>query len=289
MPKVLINDIEIYYEQRGDPNDPALLHIAGLGAQITGWQAGFLQRLVDAGFYVTIFDNRDVGYSSWLTHHGVPDSEKILSGEDQATYLISDMADDAAGLVRELRLGPVHVVGVSMGGMIAQQFAIDHAEVTKSLTSIMSSPAPMVVGQPTPEALASLVATRSEEFEAFMIEEIHSWRVTSGSKFPIDEIWIREQAEVAWRRGRNPEGVARHLAAVVQSPDRRPGLTNVTVPSLVLHGEEDPLVSPSGGEATAKALPNVTHVTYPGWGHSVPSEMWDEITREIVGVAKQAS
>ncbi len=289
MPKIAANGIELYYEQHGEPSNDALLLIHGLGAQITGWPPYFVQGLVDEGFFVTAYDNRDVGYSTSFSEHGMPDLEKMITREHTAPYLISDMAADAAGLVRALNLGPVHVVGVSMGGMIAQQFAIDHPGLTRSLTSIMSTPDPASAGQPTPEALAVLTMPRSENFDDFIIEEIESWRVTGGSGYPVDEIFIREQARAAWDRGRDPEGPARHLAAVVQSPDRRPGLRSVTVPSLVVHGLDDPLVTPSGGDATADALTTAKHVTFPGMGHSLPKELVGQIVAEIGAVARSAA
>ena len=288
MPKAPVNGIEIYYEQRGNADDPALLLIAGLGAQITGWADGFLTQLADAGFFVTTFDNRDVGYSTWLTELGLPDAGQILTGEQKSPYLLSDMARDGAELVRFLGLGPVHVVGVSMGGMVAQQFAIDHPDLTRTLTSIMSTPHANEVGQPTPEAMTMLLTPRSDEFEAFMVQEIEAWRLTSGPEYSIDEAWVRQQAEASWSRGRNPEGVMRQMAAIVQSPDRRPLLANVRVPAMVLHGESDPLVTISGGEATAAALPNATFVRYPGLGHSVPEELWGDMIGRISEVSRRA-
>lgn len=289
MPTAPVNGIEIYYEQHGDPAHPALLLISGLGAQITGWDAGFLEKLSGAGFFVTAFDNRDVGLSSWLDHFGMPDAGRILTGEEASPYLLSDMARDAAELVRYLNLGPVHVVGVSMGGMIAQQFAIDHPELTTTLTSVMSTPNTNEVGQPEPEILVMMLTPRSDDFEEFMVQELDAWRRTSGPGYPINETWVRQQAAAAWERGRNPQGVMRQMAAIVQSPDRRPLLAAVTVPSLVMHGDSDPLVTYPGGEATAAALPNATFVTYPGLGHSMPEVLWDDMIAQIVTVSQRSS
>lgn len=288
MPTIAANGIELYYEQTGSPEDPALLLVGGLGQQITGWPAPFIDQLAAAGFFVTAYDNRDVGYSTWFTKAGLPDSAAVLAGTETAPYLIADMAADAAGLVEALGLGPVHVVGVSMGGMIAQQFAIDFPQLTRSLTSIMSTPAPMEVGQPTPEALEVLTKPRSDDFEEFMVEEIASWKVTAGGKYPLDEEWIRESAAASWKRGRNPDGVARQLAAVVSSPDRRPALAGVTAPTLVLHGLADTLVTPGGGEATAAAVPGARYVTFEGVGHSLPEPLWPEVIAEIVAVSQRS-
>jgi len=288
MPKVAANGIEIYYEQFGEPSGRPLLLICGLGAHMTSWPQGFLDSLVTAGFFVTTYDNRDVGLSTHLDHFGEPDSAAILFGQAEAPYLIADMAADGAELVRILGLGAQHVVGVSMGGMIAQQFAINFPELTLSLTSIMSTPAPLEVGTSTPECLAMLTRPRSEDLETFLIEEIENWQLTNGSAHPLDEAWVREQAITAMNRGRNPIGVLRHLCAVVGSPDRRPALSKLTVPVVVLHGDEDPLVTPSGGEATAAVIAHAKHVVYPGMGHSLPEPLWDVVAAEIVAVADLA-
>jgi pimeloyl-ACP methyl ester carboxylesterase len=288
MPKTTANGVEIYFEQFGSPSDPALLLVGGLGQQITGWPTQFLDRLASAKFFVTAYDNRDVGYSTWFDDAGLPDSTAIVAGTEAAPYLLGDMAADAAGVVESLELGPVHVVGVSMGGMIAQQFAIDFPALTRSLTSIMSTPAAMVVGQPTPEALAVLTQPRSDDFEQFVVEEIAAWEVTAGTTYPLDEEWIRESAAASWKRGRNPDGVARQLAAILQSPDRRPALADVTVPTLVVHGLSDTLVTPGGGEATAQAVTGSKYVTYEGMGHSLPEPLWDALIGEVVEVSQRA-
>ena len=287
MPHASVNGLEIYYEQYGDPSGQPLLLICGLGAHITGWPKGFIDTLTGAGFFVTSHDNRDVGLSSHLDHFGEPDAGAILFGEQEPPYRISDFAADSAALVRHLGLGPVHVVGVSMGGMIAQQFAIDYPELTTTLTSIMSTPAPLEVGQPTAEASAMLTRPRSEDLEQFLIEEIENWQLTAGSAYELDVAWVREQAITARSRNRNPVGVVRHLAAVVASPDRRPGLARLTMPVLVLHGSDDPLVTPSGGEATAAAVAHAKHVVFPGMGHSLPAPVWDQVVSEIKQLATQ--
>ena len=288
MPKVAANGIEIYYEQYGDPKGRPLLLICGLGAQITSWPEGLLDCLVAAGFFVTSYDHRDVGLSTHLDEYGEPDAGAILFGLTPPPYFISDMANDGAALVQALGLGAQHVVGVSLGGMIAQQFAISFPELTLTLTSIMSTPAPLEVGTSTPECMEMLTRARSEDLEEFLAEELENWQLTNGPLYPPDATWVREQAITAMNRGRNPVGVLRHLCAVVASPDRRPALATLTMPVLVLHGDEDPLVTPSGGEATAAAIPHAKHVVYPGMGHSLPEPLWDDITAEISGVADLA-
>jgi pimeloyl-ACP methyl ester carboxylesterase len=288
MPTLTANGIDICYEQLGDPSGEPMLLISGLGAQLTDWPQGFLHALGEAGFFLTIFDNRDVGKSTWLEEYGPVDAANILFGIDKAPYLLADMADDAAGLVEAIGLGPVHVVGISLGGMVAQQFAIDYPELTRTLTSIMSTPAHMEVGQPTERALELLLRSRSQDFDEFLDQEVETWGEMAGSGYPLNVTWIRETARQSWERARNPDGVVRQIAAVVQSPDRRPLLSSVTVPALVLHGDEDPLITLPGGEATARALPEATFVVYPGMGHSLPEPLWGEFIREIGQLAERA-
>ena len=287
MPTIHANGIDIFYEQWGNPADPALILVCGLGAQVVTWDDAFIQALVSRGYFVTSWDNRDVGLSTWFTAAGLPTPEGILGGTESAPYLLSDMAADAAAVVEGLKLGPVHVVGVSMGGMIAQQFAIDFPALTRTLTSIMSTPAAMSVGAPTPEILGMMLTPRSADLATFLEEELESWKKTSGDYEP-NAVWVRRQAELSWARGRNPEGVMRQMAAIVQSPDRRPGLSTLTMPVLVMHGDADPLVTPSGGEATAGAVAHCRYVVFPGMGHSLPQELWSAVFDEIDAVTLQA-
>lgn len=281
MPSINANGIEIYYETRGEATAEPLLLICGLGAQMSGWPEGFLEALVAEDFFVVLYDNRDVGLSSHLDHFGVPDVGGILTGEEKSPYLLSDMASDGAALLEVLGIASAHIVGVSMGGMIAQQFAIDFPSKTKTLTSIMSTPDANTVGQATPEAMAMLLRPRSEDWETFLEEEVENWTLTAGSGYPLDVAWVKEQATRARERGRNPSGVMRHMAAIVQSPDRQPLLKELSVKALVLHGDDDPLVTPPGGEATAAALRDVRYVRYPGMGHNIPRELWSEVASQL--------
>jgi pimeloyl-ACP methyl ester carboxylesterase len=288
MPIAHANGIEIYYEQVGKPSDANLLLISGLGAQITGWNPRFLQRLADAGFRVTTFDNRDVGQTTYFDDAGVPDIERVIALVDLAPYHLSDMAADAARLCFELEIDPVHVVGVSMGGMVAQELAINFPEVTRTLTSIMSTPHYLSVGTASDEVIAHQTIPRSEEFETFMVQELESWRVTGGSRYAVDEAEVRRLVQAAWQRGLHPEGVARQTAAMLQSLDRTRGLHDVRVPALVIHGTEDSLVTFAGGEATANALADSKLVAYEGMGHNLPEELWDDIISEIVALTQRA-
>ncbi len=288
MPIAEANGLEIYYEQIGESSAPNLLLISGFGAQVTGWNPRFLQRLADGGFRVTIFDNRDVGKTTYFDEVGIPDMEKVINFVDVAPYHLSDMAADAARLCFALEINPAHIVGVSMGGMIAQEVAINFPEVTKSLTSIMSTPHYLSVGTATDEVIANQMEPRSEDFEQFMIEELASWRLTGGSRYAIDEAEVRRQADAAWKRGRHVDGITRQTAAMLQSPDRTTGLRQLDVPSLVIHGTEDTLVTFAGGQATADALTDSKFVAYDGMGHNLPEALWDDIVGEIAALSQRA-
>ena len=292
----------MWFETWGDPTDQPLLLISGLGMQITGWPQGFIDALIRAKFHVLGFDNRDVGLSEWCDHEGVPDMAGVLIGTAPAPYLIADMADDAARLMEHVGWDSAHVVGVSMGGMIAQEFAIRYPQLVRSLTSIMSTPHLLSAGMSTPEVVEGMLRPRGESLaaffdedlnasqrsvalETFLDEELAAWQLTAGSSYSPDVTWVREQAVSALHRAHHPAGVQRHLAAIIASPDRRDGLKNVTVPTLVLHGEDDPLVQIDGGEATHAAIAHSIFHRYPGLGHQIPEPLWDDMAARISAVA----
>ena len=287
MPRAQIQPA-LWFETWGEPSGQPLLLISGLGMQVTGWPQGFIDALVAATFHVLGYDNRDVGLSDWFDHEGLPDMTGVLFGTAPAPYLIADMADDAARLMAHVGWDSAHVVGVSMGGMIAQEFAIRHPHLVLSLTSIMSTPHLLSAGMSTPEVIEGMLKPRSEDLETFLEEELASWQLTAGPGYPPDATWVREQAVTALNRARHPEGVQRHLAAIIASPDRREGLGGVTAPTLVLHGEDDPLVQIDGGEATHAAVAHSTFHRYPGLGHQIPEPLWDDVAARISAVAAQA-
>ena len=277
MPTVTSNGITIDYETYGDPSDPALLMIHGLGAQRTDWKPSAIDRFVAEGLYVVTFDNRDQGGSTWFDEAGEPDLVALLFGTGgEPTYLLSDMAADAAGLLDALGIAEAHVLGVSMGGMIAQQFAIDHPTKTRTLTSIMSTPS-TAVGAPTEEAQTALLQPPAEGREAVIDQSIEVSRIIGSPGFVFDEADARERAAIHYDRGNHPVGTQRQLAAILCSPDRSVGLAGVVVPSLVVHGESDPLVTLPGGLATAEALANSELWTVPGMGHDLPDPVLDEL------------
>ncbi len=276
------NGITIAYETHGDAAGEPLLLVMGLGAQLLAWDQGFLNHLVDRGYFVITFDNRDVGLSSWFDEAGPADFSAFFAGEPlRPAYLLGDLADDAAGLLDALGIASAHILGVSMGGMVAQEIAIRHPHRTRSLCSIMSTTGNPEVGQPTPEATASLlvppVGSRDEAIE----QGVMTWKVIGSPGFAFDEPAIRERAAAAYDRAYHPEGTGRQLVAILSSPDRTEALGRVTVPTLVLHGEADPLVTISGGRATAAAVPSAELRTYPGMGHDLPEALWPEFLDAI--------
>ena len=277
MPTTTANGIEIAYATYGDPSSPPLLAIHGLGAQMTDFPPAFVDGLVGRGFFLVTFDNRDQGESTWMDEAGQPDIATLLGDPDSAVpYLLADMAADAAGLLDALGIGDTHVLGVSMGGMIAQQFAIDYPDRVRSLTSIMSTPGP-TTGPPTPEAMEALLVAPVTEREAAIEQSLAGSRVIASTGFPFDEIGMRARAEVHFDRGHHPAGTARQLAAILASPDRTAALAAVTAPTLVVHGAADPLVTLPGGEATAAAIPGAELWVVEGMGHDLPEAVFPEL------------
>ena len=277
MPTTTANGIDITYATHGDPSAPPLLTIHGLGAQLTDFPSAFVDAMVGAGFHVITFDNRDQGGSTWIDDAGVPDIGALLG--DPATpvpYLIADMAADAAGLLDALGIDSAHVLGVSMGGMIAQQFAVDYPERTRTLTSIMSTPGP-TTGPPTPEAMGALLVEPAVGREAVIEQSVAGARIIASPGFPFDEAGARERAGVHFDRGNHPEGTMRQLAAILASPDRAARLAGVSVPTLVVHGSADPLVTLPGGVATAEAVPGAELWVVEGMAHDLPAEVLPEL------------
>lgn len=290
MASATTNGIEIEYETAGSPGDTPVLLIHGLGAQLTDWPTGFVEELVVRGYFVISFDNRDQGRSTWFSDAPEPDFAAVLMGaKDQATYVLSDMAADAKGLLDFLGIAAVHVLGVSMGGMIAQQFAIDFPDVVLSLTSVMSTPDINEVGQPTPEASAALMQPAPSGRQEAIEMAVEVAKVIGSPGFAFDEADIRARAGVHFDRGDNAQGTARQTVAIFSSPDRRPGLAKFTKPALVVHGADDPLVTVSGGEATAMALHDSELWIVPGMGHDLPRGMWAEFFNRFDQVVARSS
>jgi pimeloyl-ACP methyl ester carboxylesterase len=282
------NGIEIAYETFGPTGARPLVLVMGLGTQMVSWHDDFCGLLVDRGFFVVRFDNRDTGLSTHLHDAPPPDVMAALGGDtSSASYTLDDLADDAAGLLDALDLDSAHVVGASMGGMVAQTLAVRHPARVRSLTSIMSTPSPQI-GAPTGEAVAVLLAPPATSRDAAIERAVTAYRVIGSPGYPLDEPWLREVAGLSWDRGYDAVGVARQLLAIHASGDRRAALADVKVPTLVVHGAQDPLVQVDGAHATAEAIPHAELDVVEGMGHNLPRELWPRIVDGIVRVADRA-
>ncbi|MFG1993142.1 alpha/beta fold hydrolase [Actinoplanes sp. NPDC048988] len=272
MPDVRANGIDLRYETVGDPARPALLLIMGLGAQLIDWPFEFCEGLAARGFHVILFDNRDAGLSTSFDDLGVP---------TKAPYLLSDMAADTAALLKALDIDKAHVVGASMGGMIAQQLTIDHPELVASLCSIMSTTGDREVGRPTPEAAAALARPPATTRDEIIAGAAATSRVIGSPAYPASDEWLHKRAAVKFDRAFNPLGTQRQYAAIIASPDRTSGLRQITAPTLVIHGAADPLIDVSGGRATAAAIPGAELLVIEGMGHDLPQPLWPTIIDAI--------
>jgi pimeloyl-ACP methyl ester carboxylesterase len=284
MPTAKANGIEIAYETFGDPTDPTVLLVMGLGSQLIHWPVEFCEGIAARGFHVVRFDNRDMGLS---TRFDVPvDFAAVMaargSGEPlDVPYLLSDMAADAVGLLDHLGVDRAHLFGVSMGGMIVQAIAIEHPDRVATLTSVMSTTGDPDVGNPTSEAMAILFGPPPTTREALQDASVRNASVF-GSPGLYDEAELRATAGAAWDRGYNSQGTARQLAAILASGSRTAGLAGVAVPTLVIHGTADTLVQPSGGERTAEAVPDAKLVVIEGMGHDLARPLWPQVTDLLV-------
>ncbi|GAA2878514.1 alpha/beta hydrolase [Streptosporangium fragile] len=277
------NGIEIAYDTFGSPGGRPLLLIMGLGSQMIHWDEEFCGLLADRGHHVVRFDNRDIGESTHLHEAGVP----APGGDGQVPYLLDDMADDSAGLLDALGWDAAHVVGVSMGGMIAQSLAIRHPGRVRSLTSIMSTPSPQAA-PPTDAAMAALMSPPSPDRETAIRRTLATWEVIGSPGYPLDRERLVRIAGLSYDRSYDPAGTARQLAAIISSGDRAPALKGLRVPALVMHGEDDQLVPLSGGIATAEAIPGARLVTFPGMGHDLPRALWPRFVDEIDALTASA-
>lgn len=274
-------NIELVYERVGPADGEPLLMVMGLGMQMYYWRDEFLDEFVRAGFSPVRFDNRDVGASTHLTHRGAPSLPTLLAvPQVVAPYRISDMAADAVAVLDALGWESAHLFGASLGGMIAQAVAIEHPHRVRSLTSVMSTPSPRV-GRPTLRAAAALASRPARTADEAADRIVRTLRVIGSPGYPLDEDWLRSYARRAFARAQDPTGTRRQLAAVGASPSRVAGLRGVRVPTLVVHGEADPLVRPAAGRATAAAVPGSKLVTYPGMGHHLPRELWGKVIGEV--------
>jgi pimeloyl-ACP methyl ester carboxylesterase len=284
-----VGDLEIAYETFGDAGNPPVLLVMGLATQMIGWPDEFCASLADRGHYVVRFDNRDIGLSTHLHAAGAPDIMAIFGGDPSSTaYGLPDLATDTIGLLDALGLDSVHLVGASMGGMIAQLVTLRHPARVRSLTSIMSTTGDPTVGAPSEAALGLLLAPPAPGRAAAIDRAVATYRVIGSPGFPFDEAALRERAGLSYDRAYDPAGVARQLTAVLTTPDRTADLGSIAVPTLVLHGDSDRLVDVSGGRATAAAIPGAHLRIIAGMGHDFPREAWPQVTEEITALARRA-
>ena len=290
MPRAQANGIELEYDTFGDPGRPAMLLIMGLGVQMLGWDERFCNMLAERGYHVIRFDNRDIGLSSKIEGGPVPNPLELMAGNhSSASYTLDDMAGDAAGLLESLGIEAAHVVGASMGGMIGQVMACRHPERVRSLTSIMSSTGSRETGQPKPEVLAALITPVPGDRAGYVDATTNMFKLIGSPAYPPDEQELRALIGASYDRSHYPAGFLRQLAAIAASGDRSEAICAIGVPTLVIHGEDDPLITFSGGEATAAAIPGSKLVKIPGMGHDLPPALWPRFVDEIVENAERAS
>jgi pimeloyl-ACP methyl ester carboxylesterase len=276
MPRARNNAVELEYQTFGDERSAAVLLVNGLGSQMTRWPEAFCARLVAKGFRAIRFDNRDTGLSSWL---------------EGQRYTLADMADDAVAVLDAAGVARAHIAGVSMGGMIVQRVAIDHPDRVLSLTSIMSTTGEQAAFKSTPEAAAVLNVPPPDpkaDYAAFIAQGMANARTIGSPLYRWKDAELRARCEAEYSRAYNPPGVARQRAAVMADGDRTPALRALKVPTVVLHGAQDPLIQPIGGEATAAAIPGAELRIIPGMGHDLPPGLYDIFVDAICAAAARA-
>jgi len=293
MPTAAANGIEIAYEVIVRPQDRPLLLVMGLGTQMIHWDEELCAMLVERGHRVIRFDNRDVGHSTKLVDHGVPNlmaafATAARGGAVEAAYTLSDMAADTAGLLDALDIGSAHVVGASLGGMIAQTLALEHPARVRSLTSIMSTPGDRDLPGASPAAAAALLTPAPADREGNIARSVKVFRAIGSPGFPFDEDRVRERAGWAYDRCFHPAGSARQLVAIMAAAGRREALRTLRVPALVIHGADDPLVPLACGVDTAEAIPGAERLIIEGMGHDLPRAVWPQIVDAIAALTARA-
>lgn len=280
--------IDIAYERFGDPDAPPVLLIMGGGAQMIWWPEGFIDELVRRGLHVIRFDSRDIGRSTHFTDGPTPDVRAAMAGDfATASYTLSDMAEDSVGLLDALEIPSAHVVGASLGGMVAQTMALEHPDRVRSLTSMMSSTGNPRVGQADFSAFAGLGAPPNER-QGFIDWQVRALRAVASPAFEFEEARIADVAARSWDRGHDPLGLARHAVASLASGERTERLRTLTLPTLVIHGTADVMCDVSGGHATASAIPDSELVIVDGMGHGLPRQLWPEFAERIALLVQRA-
>ena len=284
-----VGEVELVYETIGDPDDPALLLVMGLGMQLIHWDLEFCEGLAERGFHVIRFDNRDAGLSTKIDAP-VPNVMRAMAGlRVQTPYLLSDMADDSFGLLDHLGVERAHVTGVSMGGMIAQTMAIRRPERVLSLGSMLSTPGDRRVGTPKLRVWSILMRRAPEDRDAYIEYFVRVFRMIGSPDYPVEEERMRERAAATYDRCHYPAGTARQLAAILASGSRTAALRRLDVPAVVIHGRSDPLVPFRAGVATARAIPGAELVAFRGMGHDLPRELWPRYVDALKKNAERAA
>jgi pimeloyl-ACP methyl ester carboxylesterase len=283
-----VGDIDICYETFGDPGDPAILLIMGLGTQMVAWHDDFCAQLAERGHFVIRHDNRDIGRSTHLKHIPPPPLWKIALRDRHPPYTLADMAGDSVGVLDHLGIERAHVVGASMGGMIAQTIAIRHPQRALSLVSIFSNTGSFWTGQPALGMYAVLLRPAPRDRERFINHAVEVFEKIGGKGYEPGIEDLRTIATRSFDRGHDASGPGRQLAAIVADRDRTPQLRRLTLPVTVIHGKQDRLVRPSGGRATARAIPHARLVEIDGMGHGLPRGAWPRILDEIIATAERA-
>ncbi len=284
-----VGDVTLCYETFGNPDDTPMLLIMGLSTQMLGWDEDFCAELVSRGYFVIRYDNRDVGRSTHFDSVPPPKIGQIIRRRPRpVAYTLDDMADDAAGLLDHLGIDSAHVVGASMGGMIAQTLAARHPERVRSLASIMSNTGSRWTGQASPVIYPKFFKRPPRDREGYVEALVELYGVIGSPGFEPDLDHVRDLLGRSHDRGVNPAGSLRQLGAIVASGHRAAALRSIRVPTVVIHGTKDKLVAPSGGKATAKAIPGARLVMIPGMGHDLPRGAWPDIIDAIAENAEKA-
>ncbi|WP_019515072.1 alpha/beta fold hydrolase [Sphingomonas sp. Mn802worker] len=294
MAQVRANGITIEYEDHGDRDAPPIMLVMGLGAQLVRWPIELVDDLVSRGFRVIRFDNRDVGLSTKFDHAGTPNIVwtamiQQFGRTPPVPYTLQDMAADTIGLMDALGIESAHIVGASMGGMIAQLVAASWPERTRSLTSIMSTTGRADCSRPTMRATAVLLRhPRSDDLEAIVAHGTLAANVVGG-RFPMEDAFLAERIRSETLRNRHPAGFVRQMAAIIADGDRSARLSRITAPTLVIHGSDDPLVPVTGGRETARAIPGARLIEIDGMGHTLPPQVLPQVADAIDEHVRQST
>ena len=294
MPRIKANNLTIEFETFGEPDAKPLLLVMGLGAQMIAWDENFCQQLADAGHFVIRYDNRDVGLSTYFDDHGVPDFKELAvelmtKGSVEVPYTLDDMAMDGISLLVELGIEQAHICGASLGGMIVQAMAINHGNRILSMTSIMSTTGNPDLPPAHPEAMEALTSERADDTQHAMNRAVEVSKIIGSTGFERDEERIRTKALESYDRAYYPDGVTRQMAAVMAHGDRRPGLNQLQLPCLVIHGDIDPLVPVTGAQDTHQNVPGAELMIIEGMGHDMPKGAWHQIVEGITSLTHQAN